>query len=272
MIKGVGNSTQTSCNLVGISKSTYYYQPIENCVNTAITDRLKELASERPRFGSPRLTVLLRKEYGNINHKRIERLYKQAGLNLPRKRKKRKWLGRRQSLNKPVTAYERWSMDLMHDSTSDGRRFRILTIVDDFTREAISCLTERSISSHVVIRELERISDIHEKFPLSIMIDNGPEFTSRAFLAWAQYRHVDLQFTQPGKPTQNAYIESFNGKFRDECLNMNWFINLSQAKKIIENWRDDYNYNRPHSSLNYLTPYQFKQRVILSNDTVQIKG
>jgi putative transposase len=110
VIRGVGNSTQTSCKLAGISKSTYYYRPIENPINTEITERLKELASERPRFGSLRLTVLLRKEYGNINHKRIQRLYKQAGLNLPRKPKKRKWLGRRQPLNKPVTAYERWSM------------------------------------------------------------------------------------------------------------------------------------------------------------------
>ena len=106
--------------------------------------------------------------------------------------------------------------------------------MDDYTRESISCLAERSISSHVIIHELERIAEIHEKFPLSIMIDNGPEFTSRAFLSWAQYRQVDLRFIQPGKPTQNAYIESFNGKLRDECLNMNWFINLSQAKEIIK--------------------------------------
>jgi len=181
----------------------------------------------------------LQQEFGNLNHKRIERLYKQTKLSLPRKRRKRKWLGRRQPLIKPQAPFERWSMDLMMDSTSDGRRFRILTIVDDFTCEAISCLAERSISSHVVIRELERVAEIHDKFPLSIMIDNGPEFTSRAFLAWDQYRQVDLYFIQPDKPTQNVYIESFNGKLRDKCLNMNWFMNLNQAKEIIGNWRDD---------------------------------
>ncbi len=272
MIKSVGNSTQKSCDLAGIRKSTFYYQAKEDPVNLEIAERLKEIAHERPRFGSPRLTVLLRKEFGAINHKRIQRLYRQAGLNLPRKRRKRKWLGRRQPLQRPVNAYERWSMDMMADTTADGRRFRILTIVDDLTREAISCLAERSISSHVVIRELERIAEMHERFPLSIMIDNGPEFTSRAFLSWAQYRQIELVFIEPGKPTQNAYIESFNGKFRDECLNMNWFMNLDQAKEIIENWRDDYNYNRPHSSLNYLTPNQFKNQELLSNTLVQIKG
>lgn len=160
-------------------------------------------------------------------------------------------------------------MDLMMDATAEGKRFRLLTIVDDFTREAVSCLAERSISSLVVIRELERLAEIHEKFPLSIMIDNGPEFTSRAFLSWAQYRQVKLIFIQPGKPTENAYIESFNGKLRDECLNMNWFMDLRQAKELIENWRVDYNYNRPHSSLNYLTPQQFKQQVKLSDILVQ---
>jgi putative transposase len=269
VLKSAGNSTRISCQLAGLCKSSYYYQPKEDPVNTQINERLIELAQERPRFGSPRLGILLQQEFGSINHKRVERLYKQAGLSLPRKRKKRRWLGRRQPLVKPVVPFERWSMDLMMDSTAEGRRFRILTIVDDFTREAITCLPERSISSHVVIREMERVAEFHGKYPLSIMVDNGPEFTSRAFLSWAQYRQIDLLFIQPGKPTQNAYIESFNGKFRDECLNMNWFSNLDQAREIIENWQDDYNYNRPHSSLNYLTPNQFKQQVKLSNQLVQ---
>jgi putative transposase len=269
VIKQTGNSTIKSCDLADISRSSYYYQPVENPGNKQLAAKLVELAQERPRFGSPRLTVLIRQEYGQINHKRIERLYRQAGLSLPRRRRKKRWLGRREPMIRPSVPFERWSMDLMSDTTSDGRRFRILTIVDDFTREAICCLAERSISSRVVIRELERIGEINEKFPLSIMIDNGPEFTSRVFLAWAQYRQVKLLFIQPGKPTENAFIESFNGKLRDECLNMNWFTNLQQSKEIIENWRVDYNCNRPHSSLKNLTPNQFKQQVILSNRVVQ---
>jgi putative transposase len=258
-----------ACHIAGLGRSSYYYQPKENQFNTMISERLIKLAEERPRYGSPRLSILLRTEFGAVNHKRIERLYRRAGLTLPRKRKRKKWLGRKQPLKLPGSPCERWSMDLMVDTTADGRRFRILTVVDDYTREVITCHAERSISSHVVIRELERVAELHGRLPLSIMIDNGPEFTSRAFLSWAQYNAIDLMFIQPGKPTQNAFIESFNGKFRDECLNMNWFMNLKQVKEIIANWQFDYNFNRPHSSLNYLTPNQFKQQVKLSTEIVQ---
>ena len=148
-------------------------------------------------------------------------------------------------------------MDFMQDRTSDGRKFRVFNVVDDFTRESIICLPERSFSGQRITRELEQIFEIREEKPLSFVMDNGSEFTNRAFLGWAQLNNIMLDFIQPGKPTQNAFVESFNGRFRDECLNMNWFYNLYEAKRIIADWMDDYNQNRPHSSLGYLSPNEY---------------
>ena len=256
----VGNSIQTACRLVGLAKSTWYYKPKKHEQNAVISDRLQELAVQRPRFGSPRLTILIRNEFGAVNHKRVERLYKDAGLVRPRKRRKRKWLGRQLEMPKPEAPDHRWSMDFVHDRTTDGRNFRVFTVVDDCTREAVICLPERSFSGHRIIRELEQVIEIREEAPLGFVMDNGSEFTSRAFLGWAQLNDIQLDFIQPGKPTQNAFVESFNGRFRDECLNMNWFYNLAEAKRIIAEWKDDYNQNRPHSSLGYLPPYEFKRQ------------
>lgn len=261
----MGNSTETACELAELPKSTWYYQAKENSWNETIMERLKALAQERPRFGSPRLTVLLRNEFGAVNHKRVERLYKAANLSLPRKRRKRKWQGRQQQMLIPDGPGQRWSMDFMHDRTSDGRKFRVFNVVDDFTRELIVCLPERSFSGHRIIRELEQVIETLDHQPKRIVLDNGPEFTSRVFLGWAQYRKIQLDFIQPGKPTQNAFIESFNGKFRDECLNMNWFYNLQEAKKIVNNWKEDYNQQRPHSSLGDISPYEYKKQFLLSH-------
>lgn len=260
MIKALGNSTETACKLAGLAKSTWYYQSRESDRNQALSERLKEIATERPRFGSPRLTVLIRSEFGTVNHKRIERLYRDAELTLPRKRRKRKWQGRQKEMLVPDGPDQRWSMDFMTDTTTDGRKFRIFNVVDDFTREAMACLPERSFSGKRIIRELEQLIETEEYQPDRIVMDNGPEFTSRAFLGWAQYRQIQLDFIQPGKPNQNAFVESFNGKFRDECLNMNWFYNLNEAKQIIREWREDYNHNRPHSSLGYLSPMDYKRQ------------
>jgi len=259
VIKAIGNSTETACRLAGLAKSTWYYRPKECERNQALSVRLHELARERPRFGSPRLTVLIRNEFGAVNHKRVERLYKVAELTLPRKRRKRRWQGRQKEMLVPEAPGQRWSMDFMTDKTVDGRRFRIFNVVDDFTREVITCLPERSFSGKRIIRELEQIMEIEEYQPERFVMDNGPEFTSRAFLGWAQYRQIQLDFIQPGKPNQNAFVESFNGKFRDECLNMNWFYNLDEAKYIISKWKEDYNHHRPHSSLGYLSPIDYKK-------------
>ena len=159
----VGNSIQAACKLVGLAKSTWYYRPKEQKQNSVISERLQELAARRPRFGSPRLTILIRNEFGAVNHKRVERLYTDAGLNLPRKRRKRKWQGRQLEMPKPEAPDHRWSMDFVHDRTADGRRFRVFNVVNDCTREAVICLPERSFSGHRIISELEQIFEIREK-------------------------------------------------------------------------------------------------------------
>ena len=223
------------------------------------------MALQRPRFGSPRLTVLIRREFGSINHKRIERIYAKEGLQVPlRRKKRRRGTVRQVPLALPTKPDERWSMDLVADSFSDGRRFRSLTIVDDFSRECPAIEVDTSISGARIVRVLERFS-ASCTLPKIIVTDNGPEFTSRAMLAWADENDVRLHFIEPGKPTQNAFIESFNGKFRDECLNENWFKNLGDARKKIEYWRHDYNTKRPHRSLRQMTPQEYRKKVDFKN-------
>ncbi|MFP5212287.1 MAG: IS3 family transposase, partial [Acidobacteriota bacterium] len=220
-------------------------------------ERLRSLAVERPRYGSPRLTVLLRREFGSVNHKRVERLYREEGLQLPRRRKRAR-SERKSPLGAPEGPNQRWSMDFKSDSLSDGRRFRTLNIVDDFTRECVAIEVDTSLSGARVVRVLDSIGK-ERGFPQVIVSDNGPEFTSRALLGWCESTGVRMHFIDPGKPVQNAFIESFNGKFRDECLNEHWFLNLPHAPDLIGGWRKEYNEDRPHSSLGYLTPQAFRQ-------------
>jgi putative transposase len=162
-------STNLACTLAGMAKSTWYYKPKENLLNNEISDRMKEIAIERPRFGSPRMTVLIRREFGTVNHKRIERLYKEARLTLPRERRKRKWHGRKNQMFVPLGPSQRWSMDFMEDKTVDGRRIRIFNVVDDFSREAIICQAERSFSGHRIVRELEQVMESRDIKPQSIV-------------------------------------------------------------------------------------------------------
>jgi len=204
--------------------------------------------------------VLLRQELGTVNHKRVERLYAEEGLQLPKRRKKlRRSFSRVMPLEMPTAPKQRWSLDFVHDSLRDGRRFRALTIVDQFSRECPAITVDTSISGQRVTRVLDWLADTNG-LPQVIVLDNGPEFTSKAMLCWAEQRGVKLHFIDPGKPTQNAYIESFNGKFRDECLSQHWFSDLREAEQIIEEWRKDYNLARPHSSLGYLAPETFRQQ------------
>lgn len=225
----------------------------------AIRQRLKELAGQRPRYGSPRLTVLIRREFGCVNHKRIERLYSEEGLQLPKRRKKKR-IGtvRRIPLETPTRPNEVWSMDFMSDSLYNGRRFRTLNIIDNYSRELIALEAGSSITGQRVVRILENVRLLCG-LPKTIVVDNGPEFTGKALLLWSQERNVHLHFIDPGKPMQNAFIESFNGSFRDECLNQHWFKSIWDVQETIRQWRLDYNQNRPHSSLNMLSPMQFKQ-------------
>jgi putative transposase len=224
--------------------------------NLILRIRLRELAEQRRRFGAPRLHTMLRREGHLINHKRTERLYREEGLSLRLKKRKKRISHLRVVMDKPERINQHWSMDFVSDNLYNGRRFRVLTIIDDLSRECPALEVDHSLTGKRVARVLDRIA-MTRGFPEAITVDNGPEFISKALDLWAYTHGVKLRFIQPGKPTQNAFIESFNGKFREECLNDNVFVNLLSAQQIIETWRQDYNWERPHSSLNDLTPTEF---------------
>jgi len=256
----LGLSERKSCLLAGIYTSVYRYQPkLGN--DEELRKRLRELAEHRKRFGSPRLHILLKREGLVINHKRTERLYREEGLALRRKRHRKGAAGARVILPPPQGINERWSMDFVSDSTVTGRRFRALTIIDDYSRECPAIEVDTSLGGGRVVGVLDRPAQTRG-LPKVITIDNGPEFAGRALDEWA-YRHgVKLNFIRPGKPIENAYAESFNGRFRDECLNTNWFLSLKHAREIIEEWRKDYNEVRPHSSLKGATPKEYAETAV----------
>ena len=191
-----------------------------------------------------------------VNHKLVHRLYRSEGLALRRKKRKRAASAPRVVAPPATRPNEKWSMDFVSDATADGRRFRIFTVVDEYTREALAMVVATSISGARVARELQRVAEFRG-YPATIVSDNGPEFIGKAMDAWAYKAKVKLHFIKPGTPTENAYVESFNGHFRGECLNMHWFAQLAEAERDISNWRDDYNKTRPHSSLDGLTPAEF---------------
>jgi putative transposase len=222
------------------------------------------LAAQRRRFGYRRLTVLLRRAGQQINHKRVYRIYRQEGLAVRRRRRKKLAAGIRIVLAPPTQPNQRWSMDFMGDSLASGRPFRILNIVDDYTREAIATEVDTSMPGQRVVRVLEQIASTRP-LPTTIVCDNGPEFTGRALDAWAYARGVQLHFIRPGKPIENAFAESFNGKMRDECLNENWFADLGEARTKIGLWRIDYNEVRPHSALGNRTPTEYAKSGALSS-------
>lgn len=250
-----GLSQRRAGRLIGISNSSLRYKS-NKPDDGEIRQRLKALAAERPRFGYRRLGVLLRRETLIINHKRLHRLYREEGLVLRKRRRQRAASVTRLPLSSPAKANERWSMDFVSDSLATGRGFRTLNIVDDYTRECLAIEVDTSLTGERVARVLDRLIEVGRK-PQIIVLDNGPEFTSKALDAWATRNKVQLRFIDPGRPMQNAYIESFNGRFRDECLNQYWFVSLEEAREVIEEWREDYNQQRPHSSLEQKTPAEF---------------
>ena len=255
--ESLGLSERKACLLVNISVSVYRYRPKPDN-DVALRQRLRELAAQRKRFGSPRLHILLKRENLVINHKRTERIYREEGLSLRRKRRRKGAAGVRVMMPSPQRPNQRWSMDFVTDSIVTGRRFRGLVIVDDYTRECPAIEVDTSLGGHRVIGVLERLAE-SRGLPETITMDNGPEFAGRALDEWAYRRGVKLSFIRPGKPTENAFAESFIGKFRDECLNMNWFMNLKYARDIIEAWRIDYNEVRPHRSLKGSTPKEYAE-------------
>jgi len=248
-------STARSCGLMGIERSSYYYRA-EPRDDEPLRQALKEAAAEHRRWGYRFLMTVLRREGFTDNHKRVYRIYREEGLQVTQRKRKRtaKWRGEKP--NAPDRINARWSMDFVHDATSDGRKLRLLNILDDCTRRCLRIEVDTSVSGERVTRTLDQLMELYGT-PRSLLTDNGPEFTGKALDAWAYRNKVRLQFIEPGKPSQNGYVESFNGTLRNECLNENWFGSITEARMIIEDWRRKYNEVRPHSSLGYLTPEEF---------------
>jgi putative transposase len=223
----------------------------------AVRERIKEIAAARLRYGYPRIYTLLRREGWKDNKKRVHRIYKEEGLNLRSKRPRRNKAAAHR-LERPglERMYQCCSMDFVADQLFDGRKFRALTLVDNFSRQCMAIRVGQSIRGIDVVRIMEDIKTEHKIIPERIQVDNGSEFISKDFDRWAYENKVILDYSRPGKPTDNPFIESFNGSFRDECLNVNWFLSMDDAAEKIEAWRDEYNNFRPHSSLNDLTPNQ----------------
>jgi putative transposase len=252
-------SERHACRLLGLGRSTHRYRARKSARDAVLRTRLKELAASRMRFGYRRLTAMLMREGTPANHKRVYRLYREEGLAMRiRQRRRIRWSG---AVVKPAASQpnERWSMDFVTDCVSSGKVIRMLTIVDDCTRECPAIEVDTSLGGWRVRRVLDRIAR-ERGLPEAIVLDNGPEFRGRTLAAWSEERGVRLEFIQPGKPVQNAYVESFNGRLRDECLNANWFTSLRDARRKVETWRQDYNQQRPHSSLNYLPPAEFARK------------
>ena len=249
-----GLSERRACRFLGAGRSTQRYRAHRR-QPPGLEERLTELAAARPRWGYRRLWVLLRREGYAVNWKRVYRLYRASGLAVKRRRRKRTAVARR-PLPPATRPNERWSMDFVHDRLSNGRWFRSLTIVDDFTRECLAIEVDTSLTGARVVEVLTQLAQAR---PLArtIVVDNGPEFAGRVLDAWAYRRGITLAFIQPGKPTQNAFVESFNSRLRDECLNAHWFVTVTEAQLTIEAWRDDYNTQHPHGSLGRRTPSEF---------------
>jgi putative transposase len=247
-------SERRACGLLGVERSSYRYQAVKR-EDEAVKQTLNELARRHPRYGYRRLTVLLRRSGQAANHKRVWRLYRALELGVRRCRRRKLYRAPVQAA-RLTGANQEWAMDFVSDGTASGQRLRALTIVDAYTRECLEIRTATSLGSARVIDALERVAG-SRGLPPAIRVDNGPEFTSRQFRAWCEHKGVGIVYIQPGKPTQNAIIESFHARLRDECLNANWFWNLADARSKIAYWREHYNNCRPHSSLGYRTPAEF---------------
>ncbi len=259
MRQGIEISERHACGLVGLSRTTFRRVVEEEPAAIALKARIIDLAHARRRFGYRRIHDLLRREGVEANHKKVYRLYREAALSVRKRRRRKLVMADRQALHVPSAPNEVWSIDFVMDARANRRRIKCLTIVDDFTRECLDIAVDYGISGGYVARVLDAVGQFRG-LPRAIRTDQGPEFTSRALDRWAYGRGVDLKLIAAGKPTQNAYIESFNGKFRDECLNDHYFNTLAHARAVISGWRRDYNETRPHSSLGRIPPAEFAAR------------
>lgn len=258
MVETLGLKVRKACRLVSLWRSSFQYRS-RRPDDAELRRCMREIAEKRKRFGAPRIGIMLERAGWKVNHKKVERIYAEEGLSLRRRKRRKKFVGPRVPLPVPARPNQRLSMDFIQDRLTNGRKIRTLTIVDTFSRECPALEVDTSLGGRRVVRVLERLAERHGA-PEAITIDNGTEFDSKVMDEWAFKRKVKLDFIRPGKPNENAYGESFNGRFRDECLNGNQFETLDHARKIIEDWRIDYNEERPHSSLENLTPREFLER------------
>jgi putative transposase len=248
-------SQRQACATLAVDRSSVRYQP-QRSDDAALRARLRELSTERRRFGYRRLHYLLDKEGVRVNHKKLRRIYREERLQVRHRGGRKRAIGTRRPMLVPDGPNQRWSLDFLSDAFTDGRRFRILAIVDDYSRECLALVADTSISGGRLVRELDRLTAWRGR-PAMVVSDNGTEMTSNAILQWAEKSGLEWHYIAPGKPQQNGFIESFNGRLRDECLNETLFSSLSQARAMLADWRDDYNHTRPHSSLGGKTPAQY---------------
>ena len=252
-------SERRACRVLGVDRTSVRYQATKSD-DGALRERLKALAAERRRFGYRRLHVLLRREGHAVNRKRVQRLYREEKLTVRRRGGRKRAMGTRRPIEAALAVNQRWSLDFVSDQMTDGRRFRILTVVDNCTRECLALVADTSISGLRVARELDAIIRWRGR-PMTIVSDNGTELTSNAILSWADQTGVGWHYIAPGKPQQNGYNESFNGRLRDELLNETLFRSLRHARAVLEDWRRDYNEQRPHSRLGWLTPRAYADAI-----------
>jgi putative transposase len=251
-------SERRACGLLLVVRGSCRYQAVTRPADEGLRQKIREVAMVRRRFGYRRVHALLRRDGWEVNHKHVYRLYVEEQLWVRKRNRRRRRAVARAPMRVPTQANQVWSVDFVSDALATGRRFRTLNIADDFTREAPAIEVDTSLGGVRVTRVLERLK-MERGLPFEIRSDNGPEFISKAVEQWAYANGVEWHFIEPGKPIENAYIESFNARFRDECLNENWFTDLADARQKIEAWRQDYNRRRPHSALGYRTPEEFAQ-------------
>jgi putative transposase len=257
-MKTKGYNQRRACALAGIDPRLYR-RSSKRPADTDLRARMKELASERRRFGYRRLHILLKREGWEVNWKKLYRLYREEGLTVRKRGGRKRAVGTRTPMAIPQGPNQRWSLDFMSDALEDGRRFRVLNVIDDFSRECLAAVVDTSIGGARVARELDRIAELRG-YPCMVVSDNGTELTSNAMLKWQEDRKVGWHYIAPGKPMQNGLVESFNGRMREECLNEHLFPSLRHACRMIAAWRTDYNHHRPHSSLAGLTPFEYANR------------
>ena len=249
-------SERRACRVLGFSRTTQRRKSPKRVKDLVLIERLRTLAAERPRFGYRRLYLLLRRDGVWINHKRVYRVYRAEGLAVRQNARRKLALGERQQKPQVSAPNQRWSLDFMADQLASGQRFRVLNVVDDFTRECLVMYAGVSITGLDVIRQLTDVIRFKGR-PASILTDNGPEFAGKALDIWTYETGIHHVFIRPGKPALNAHIESFNGRVRDECLNLHWFQSFEQARAVLSTWRVDDNHVRPHTSLGGRSPNEF---------------